>query len=127
MSNRRRAKDSGLLFVYDRVCTQDEKEREMSREYGVGVSADNPSREQPYRGTFADEGHRRAVEAARDPASSPSRPLVTEEKNRAQAIPRRKKRPTAPEREQEPEPRRSPGRTEASIPTVPARPREERQ
>ena len=70
MSNRRRAKDSGLLFVYDRVCTQDEKEREMSREYGVGVSADNPSREQ-----------------------SPSRPLVTEEKNRAQAIPRRKKRP----------------------------------
>ena len=93
MSNRRRAKDSGLLFVYDRVCTQDEKEREMSREYGVGVSADNPSREQPYRGTFADEGHRRAVEAARDPASSPSRPLVTEEKNRAQAIPRRKKRP----------------------------------
>ena len=34
MSNRRRAKDSGLLFVYDRVCTQDEKEREMSREYG---------------------------------------------------------------------------------------------
>ena len=93
MSNRRRAKDSGLLFVYDRVCTQDEKEREMSREYGVGVSADNPSREQPYRGTFADEGHRRAVEAARDPASSPSRPLVTEEKNRTQAIPRRKKRP----------------------------------
>lgn len=96
MFRERRAKDSGLLFVYDRVCTQGEKEREMSREYGMGVSMDNPSREQHYRGTFADEGHRRAVEAARDPASSPSRPGVTEENNRAQAIPRttpRKKRP----------------------------------
>ena len=97
MFRERRAEDSGLLFVYDRVCTQGEKEREMSREYGIGVSMDNPSREQPYRGTFADEGHRRAVEAARDPASSPSRPGVTEENNRAQAIPRttsrKKKRP----------------------------------
>ena len=78
MIRERRAKDSGLLFVYDRVCTQGEKEREMSGRYGTGLSADNPSREQPYRGTFADEGHRRAVEAARDPASSPSRPGVTE-------------------------------------------------
>ena len=94
MSNRRRAEDSGLLFVYDRVCTKDEKDREMGDEYGVGVSRDNPSREQPYRGSFADEGHRRAVEAARDPASSPSRPGVTEADNRAQAIPRKKnKRP----------------------------------
>lgn len=93
MSTRRRAKESELLFVYDRVCTKGEKEREMGREYGVGISSDNPSREQPYRGSFADEGHRQAVEAARDPASSPSRPGVTEENNRAQAIPRKNKRP----------------------------------
>jgi len=92
MGRRSRADESELLFVYDRVCTKGEKDREMSDEYGVGLSNDNPSREQPYRGSFADEGHRRAVEAARDPASSPSRPGVTEENNRAQAIPRTKKK-----------------------------------
>ena len=93
MIRERRAEDSGLLFVYDRVCTQGQKEREMSGRFGTGISMDNPSREQPYRGTFADECHRQAVEAARDPASSPSRPGVTEENNRAQAIPRKPRRP----------------------------------
>ena len=92
MSDRQRAEQPDLLFIYDRVCTKDEKDREMGREYGVGVSSDNPSREQPYRGSFADEGHRRAVEASRDPASSPSRPGVTEESNRAQSV-KRPKRP----------------------------------
>ena len=93
MFKKNRAENSGLLFVYDRVCTQGEKEREMNSRYGTGGSMDNPSREQPYRGTFADEGHRRAVEAARDPASSPSRPGVTEANNHAQAIPRKSRRP----------------------------------
>ena len=55
MFKKNRAENSGLLFVYDRVCTQGEKEREMNSRYGTGGSMDNPSREQPYRGTFADE------------------------------------------------------------------------
>jgi hypothetical protein len=92
MSERRQEGQPELLFVYDRVCTKGEKDREIGREYGVGVSADNPSREQTYRGSFADEGHRRAVEASRDPSSSPSRPGVTEANNRAQAVKKGRRR-----------------------------------
>ncbi|MBO6053125.1 MAG: FtsQ-type POTRA domain-containing protein, partial [Clostridia bacterium] len=74
MSDRLRTEDPELLFVYDRVCTQDEKNREMGQRFGVGVGVTGASREQPYRGSFADEGRRRSEEAARDPSSAPSRP-----------------------------------------------------
>ena len=74
MSDRQRGEDPKLFFVYDRVCTQEEKNREMGERFGVGVTLTGASREQPYRGTYADEGRRRYTEAMRDPSSAPSRP-----------------------------------------------------
>lgn len=77
MSDKRRNRDE-ILYIYDRVCTREAKQREVLREYGmVDAATDNPSREKVY-----DSPTLRAREARatrNEGRAAPSRPRRPED------------------------------------------------
>ena len=70
MSARQQNRDE-ILYIYDRVCTREAKQREVFREYGLlDAATDNPSREAVYESPYV---RRAEVRAQRQSGPAPSR------------------------------------------------------
>ena len=73
MSTRQQNPDA-ILYIYDRVCTREAKQREVLRNYGiVDAATDNPSRERDYVSPFARPQRKTAKEAPSRPRRSAER------------------------------------------------------
>lgn len=83
MSARQQNRDE-ILYIYDRVCTREAKQREVFREYGLlDAATDNPSREAVYESPYV---RRAEARAQRQSGPAPSRPRTAQKSGAARRV-----------------------------------------